>query len=1157
MQILDNGIQLDNGNFRHLWFHIQDEFGDVRYRVVTFRELSVIALDRGELEDFNVYGKQVNALRGLYNANVDFVYTAAGIFKPEHVGVVQLYGAAGDAVTLAEAANEAEQNLAAVVGVLANLQQSKTRHPHLTWIEWYLDFVTRRARNIAALLGHPDPREERSPLPEGNNIITLDSIGGNLAEQNEMLFRGLAKLEEDFVFQVTAERLLRDMLTKAAMRVAAETSNIASRQRGVISIGANLSIPIMAALSNSVTGGNTRGETESVGVSDGVKHDWGEGHTDSRSHTEGFAHTRGKSSSEGLAISHTEGATVTLSEGESRGWAHTDSEAWTNSRSVTNSNSVSHSSGSYSGWSSGGSSSVSGSTTDGSSSSVGESDASGWNNSLGGQVGGSVGIPGVAGGNASVNGSVGQSGQHTNTSTLGNSHSDTSGWGNATTWGASGGTSQGTAVTSGTAVTVGSAHTVGTADTISGSRSTGRAESVMEADTVTRSWTWGESESFTSSQSDTVGVAESRQESWGESHQESWSEGWNRGTSGMQGLTRGLSSGLVPGISLNRSWQTEDHVAMQLTEVYQQIEDLLKLASRAGGFLTEAVLFTESNAAAAAGDALVPQAFHGPKSITPVLTVRPADQTVEHTLRTHALSFMPYLLPDPNDPLHGALGGKFSTVLTIEQLAAYTAPAIFREGTARIIPAIPKDGLGFYPDMPGEVMLGHQFSPETGDLTSARVKLTRDRFVHIMFAAATGYGKTVGAMRLVYEVARHWEDYRVVVLDFGWAWRQLFNAPGLRDKVDVRQLTPTGVRPLRWNPLQISRYIHPEEQMKSFASIFSTVAQLGVKQQQHRFLDAVEYIYLQFGVLVDDPKVRADARWGVVVDASEAAFAGAQVGDLLGDLTPDQRQLIAVHRSKSVGLKDLNDEICARRDALPTRDQIGRGILDGIEQRLRALLRGSAEPQFAPGYDCVDVGEMGDQGVLILEGGQFLGKFEKAWLLGWAGWLIVTDKAKKRGLQMIDNNKKLLLVMEEANKILTGMDAYDPNNPGGGTVAEQWEDIARDTRKYGVHLTFIVQSLAATPSGIRSSCTSMVVGYMDEPDDKDIIMSSMSKSEKGFRDEDWRRFVSDLQIGMQIGRFPYSFERSEMRPMLFMPLMLTAEEPKDAQLAEELGRITL
>ena len=1150
MEILDNGIQLDNGRFRYLWFRVRDDFNKVHFRAVTFRELAVIALDRGELEDYNVYGKHVEALRGLYNAEVDFVYTATGIFKPDHVGVVQFFGAAGESDNLAEAAAKAEQHQFAVLATLANMQQSQMRVPNIRWIEWYLDFVSRRARNVAALLGHPDPRERRSPVPTENNQLLPLSIGDDLlAEQNELLFRGLAKLREDFIFQVTAERLRRDMLTKAAMRVAAETSNVASRQRGSISIGANLSIPIMAALSNNLSAGHTRGKTHSRSVTDGQQHNWGEGLTESQAHTESFSHTRGKSKSQGLAISHTSGRTVTISEAETQGQAHTESIARTNSRSVTNSR------GSFSGWSSGGSYTQSGSQTDTQGSAVSESDSQGWNNSLGGSVGaqGNIGIPGVAGGgvNGSINASVGQSGNHTNQSSLSNAHSESSGWAATSNWGASGGSSQSTSVTTG------SSTTRGQSDTVSRSQTKGRSEATMEADTITRSWQWGENESFTSGRANTIGQARSKQEGWGESHQEGISQGVNQGRTAMQGISRGLSTGMIPGLSLNRSWMTEDHVAQALTNIYSRVKDLLIEAGRSGGYLTEAVLFTESDAGASAGDALVPQAFHGPKSITPVLTVRPTDRAVDHILRSHALAFSPYLLPDPNDPLHGALGGKFSTILTIEQLAAYTAPAIFREGTTKVIPAIPKNGLGFYPDMEGDILLGHQYSPETGDLTKAPVKLKKGSFVHMMFTSATGYGKSVGAMRLVYEVARHWDDYRVVVLDFGYAWRQLYNAPGLQGKVDIRQLTPTGVRPLRWNPLQISRYIHPEEQMKAFASIFSTVAQLGVKQQQHRFLDAVEAVYIRSGVLVDDPKVRADTHWGKVVDQAEAAFAGANVGDRLGDLTPDQRQLIAIHRSKSVGLRDLNDEIVSRKDALPTRDQIGRGIYEGIEQRLMSLLRGSAEPQFAAGFATIDVGEMGEEGVLILEGGQFLGKFEKAWLLGWAGWLIVNDKVKKRERQMVKGNKKLLLVFEEANKILTGMDAYDPNNPGGGSVSEYYEDMARDTRKYGVNLVFITQSPAAIPVGIRSSCSSLVIGFLGEPEDKDVVLSALGKSEKGFRDEDWRRLLSDLQIGMNIGRFPYSFERAQMRPVLFMPLMLQAEEPSDAQLAAELGRIEL
>jgi len=60
--------------------------------------------------------------------------------------------------------------------------------------------------------------------------------------------------------------------------------------------------------------------------------------------------------------------------------------------------------------------------------------------------------------------------------------------------------------------------------------------------------------------------------------------------------------------------------------------------------------------------------------------------------------------------------------------------------------------------------------------------------------------------------------------------------------------------------------------MAAFVDIFGNVAQLGVKQQKHRFFDAVEALYLQNGVLVNDPKVLKDPQWSKV-QASEAHIA--------------------------------------------------------------------------------------------------------------------------------------------------------------------------------------------------------------------------------------------------------------------------------------------
>ena len=162
---------------------------------------------------------------------------------------------------------------------------------------------------------------------------------------------------------------------------------------------------------------------------------------------------------------------------------------------------------------------------------------------------------------------------------------------------------------------------------------------------------------------DTVshGSADTRSEAWGTS------EGYGQGVaqsqarsqalsdSLMHGITGGLSTGVMPGINIGRSWQTEDHVAETLTEVLLKLKGLVNIASAEGGFMANALIFTEDMNGASAADALTPQAFHGPDVATPILTIAPLEGD-EEALRTHALAFVPWRGGEDNDPLNGRSG---------------------------------------------------------------------------------------------------------------------------------------------------------------------------------------------------------------------------------------------------------------------------------------------------------------------------------------------------------------------------------------------------------------------------------------------------------------------------------------------------------------------
>jgi hypothetical protein len=113
----------------------------------------------------------------------------------------------------------------------------------------------------------------------------------------------------------------------------------------------------------------------------------------------------------------------------------------------------------------------------------------------------------------------------------------------------------------------------------------------------------------------------------------------------------------------------------------------------------------------------------------------------------------------------------------------------------------------------------------------------------------------------------------------------------------------------------------------------------------------------------------------------------------------------------------------------------------------------------------------------------------------------------------------------------------------------------RDSRKYGVWLHVITQSPALIPPGILSSCDNLIATQLKNPKDRDLAVAAVARSEKGFVDENWRRFIARLPIGQSVARFGYSFDMAEQEPILFRPLMLMMPEPTDEEIGKVLGSL--
>jgi len=228
--------------FEHLVLRIHDPERGQLYRVITFQEMVYIPVE--EREDPDMVGKQWVVLRGLYTSKVDFIYTAMGVFRPEHLGIGQFYGAAAEAYTEQRAIQKAMDNMETIVASMANFPHMRLKRPAPERIGLLLSRIERLPR-ILALLGHPDPRLARKGM--GRDGSFGDADDEMLSQQGEIMMRGLAKIKRDFVFTVTASNIGREFLSDALVRMSRWSSIYASRQRGALGASFSIAIPLAAA----------------------------------------------------------------------------------------------------------------------------------------------------------------------------------------------------------------------------------------------------------------------------------------------------------------------------------------------------------------------------------------------------------------------------------------------------------------------------------------------------------------------------------------------------------------------------------------------------------------------------------------------------------------------------------------------------------------------------------------------------------------------------------------------------------------------------------------------------------------------------------------------------------------------------------------------
>jgi hypothetical protein len=621
----------------------------------------------------------------------------------------------------------------------------------------------------------------------------------------------------------------------------------------------------------------------------------------------------------------------------------------------------------------------------------------------------------------------------------------------------------------------------------------------------------------------------------------------------------------VPSFGVGRSYQWWNDPAVQLAQLLRGQEELLRKAVREGAWQTDSYFLCRTERGAAVAETAGRQAYHGsgPNVVVPWTTRRLGRDEREY-IRRHAMTFTPSTREETVAEAIEAY--KDSTVLLPAQVAAYMTPVAFEEGMAMTtqerIPAF-----AFDPDMPGEVRLAHQWSTERAELTDAVLKLSRKRHIHTLFSADTRFGKTVAAERLALETTLKW-NFRTVVLDFGMGWRRMLNSRIPRHRIQIYQLQPNAAVPLQFNPWQVPERITAPALLTANCELFKTAGRMGPKQLGYMRRTA-EAMYRDHGVLTADDQVLASTTWGTVRDGDEEQAINAArqarnrrpetlVGRRLADLEAFERKALAVHRSQAQGvsMSAWIERLQALHRELQKTDRYNAQSLEGALLRLEVFAQGEMARMYGPqrgqGVTIEDLGLFGDRqdqgGIVVIEGGAELDDYAKAALLGLISWRIYTDAVVRRRESIGGQaGPPIQIFFEEANKVLTGIEDDESKGPSTAT-SELYLKMWRDGAKYLILLHLIAQSINELPPGVISSCANAFFGQMKLPKDRDLSMAHLGFSEKGFTDEDYKRFLSRMAQAMAVVKLGLSMDIRHTTPFLTRPIMVAGLEPTDEEI---------
>lgn len=976
-----------------------------------------------------------------------------------------------------------------------------------------------------------------------NSVSVGESIGGNdSVSHNVSVSENVGISHTQGITESQSESIANSVSQSESI-----TESIAQSQTESVNttetVGVNGSQSVSQGESYTAGVNNSTSISESMGQTANVTQTQTVGQNNSVTVTEGSNQSASVNGSSGWSSTETVGKTEGISGGifvingsdadtYSQATGANGSEGWSESAGISNSvgqtagNSYSESVGVSSGESYTATQGITQGTSESYGQSVSQTESAGWNQSVANSYGQSVGIT--------------ESQGHTVGASVGQTYSQGMTQGTSETWG----TTQSQGVSEG----FGESH--GTNWGVNASQSSGSNSSDMQGTThmnangTNASENWGENKSNTvsNSQSDsyTQNSSHTTGQSWGQTTSNGTgssvaqsigkSTGQSMGTSSM--MTRGAatSMGIGPSVGYAKSYQWLDQEVQNILTLLQFQNDRLMKALRGNGaFFTDVYLATDSEESLAAAGTLAKSSWSNDESRICPLQVMDLSAEEQNHLIYHFYAFSP---DNRKDGIPGRMESyRYSTILLGEEFSAYThLPRISEGGIFADVGDIPKFAVPSQKNGEvyiGKVLSGERWTQSSGYETPFEFRIDDSELMHGIFTGESRSGKTVAATRFISELTKvkrkkTGKRLRIVALDPKQDWRILakFVEP---ERFHFYSLGNPEFLPISLNLCKVPKNVNPQVWADSIIEIFCRA--YGLMERGKAILaESLYALYDEAGVFEDAPN------WRDFVPQRSAQVTFPKLYE----------------RMNKIKL-DLEDPMKSGKGRMgnEARDAYTR-VLDRLQIFGRKF---SIESRLFGQSDGIGVDELiGKDDVIVLESYGLETTFKNFVFGCITSGFFKYAQGHEKGF-LADDQYETVLVIEEANEVLTGSDTAGTGNssmPSFGGQSE-FEKILDQSAGLGLFIFSITQKVADMPSSVIANSGLIFAGKISRPDDVMTIIRKIGREER-YDDRDILKWFPRSPIGWFVCRSSRNFDFKESEPVLVKVEPLNVEPPNNYEL---------